>query len=60
MLAKIYLCFIDYSKAFDRVHHEQLIESLKKVGLEGKDVNLIASLHWNQKTAIRIEDQLLV
>ena len=25
-----YLCFIDYSKAFDRVHNNQLIECLQK------------------------------
>ena len=54
----LYLCFIDYSKAFDRVHHAQLIECLKKIGLDGKDINLIGSLYWNQKAAIRIEDQL--
>ena len=54
----LYLYAIDYSKAFDRVHHAQLIECLKKIGLDGKDINLIASLYWNQKAAIRIEDQL--
>ena len=54
----LYLCFIYYSKAFDRVHHAQLIECLNKIGLDGKDINLIASLYWNQKAAIRIEDQL--
>ena len=54
----LYLCFIDYSKAFDRVHHAGLIERLQKIGLNGKDINLIASLYWNQKAAIRIEDQL--
>ena len=26
--------------------------------MDGKDVNLIVSLYWNQKAAIRIEDQL--
>ena len=26
--------------------------------MDGKDVNLIASLYWNQKAAIRIEDNL--
>ena len=54
----LYLCFIDYSKAFDRVHHDKLITCLKSIGLDGKDINLIASLYWNQKAAIRIEDQL--
>ena len=54
----LYLCFIDYSKAFDRVHLDKLIQCLYKIGLDGKDINLIASLYWNQKAAIRIEDQL--
>lgn len=48
----------DYSKVFDRVHHAQLIDSLQKIGLDGKHVNLIASLNCNQKAAIRIEDKL--
>ena len=30
---KVYMVFIDYQKAFDRVNHEQLIEILKQEGI---------------------------
>ena len=54
----LYTCFIDYSKAFDRVHHSQLIECLERIGIDGKDIRIIANLYWQQKAAIRIEDEL--
>ena len=55
---KLYTCFIDYSKAFDRVHHSQLIECLEKIGVDGKDIRIITQLYWHQKAAIRINDEL--
>lgn len=30
----IFLCFVDYKKAFDRVKHKKLINSLKKIHVE--------------------------
>ena len=54
----MYTCFIDYSKAFDRVHHSELIQCLEKIGIDGKDIRIITNLYWHQKAAIRIEDQL--
>ena len=54
----MYTCFIDYSKAFDRVHHSELIQCLEKIGVDGRDIRIITNLYWHQKAAIRIEDQL--
>ena len=34
----VFACFIDYSKAFDKIHHTELIESLNKINLDGKDI----------------------
>ena len=34
----VYICFIDYSKAFDSVKHEKLINCLKEIHLDGKDI----------------------
>ena len=42
----LYTCFIDYSKAFDRIHHATLIECLEKIGKDGKDIRIIANLYW--------------
>ena len=54
----LYTCFIDYSKAFDRVHHDQLITCLERIGIDGKDIRIIANLYWYQKAAIRIDNEL--
>ena len=44
----VYVCFIDFSKAFDRVKHTELVEVMKEVGLESRDVGIISNLYWNQ------------
>ena len=54
----IYACFIDYEKAFDRVHHESMINCLKDIGLNGKDIKVIANLYWTQKAFIQLDQDL--
>ena len=54
----LYTCFIDYSKAFDRVHHEQLINCLERIEIDGKDIRIITNLYWHQKAAIKIDNEL--
>ena len=54
----MYTCFIDYAKAFDRVHHIQLIQCLERIGIDGKDIRIIGNLYWQQKAAIRVGDDL--
>ena len=54
----IYLCFIDYEKAFDRVKHEKIIECIENLDIDGKDISLIRNLYWNQKAYMRPEDGL--
>ena len=51
----LYMCFIDYEKAFDRVNHEKLIQCLQQVDINGKDLKLIRNLYWNQKAFIRTD-----
>jgi hypothetical protein len=53
---RIYVCFIDYKKAFDRVFHAKLIEALKRLEIDGKDLNLITNLYWQQTASIKTED----
>lgn len=54
----VYLCFIDYEKAFDRVRHQQMLEILQRVGLDNRDLRIIANLYWNQRANVRVEDAL--
>ena len=50
---ELYACFIDYSKAFYTVNHEQLISSLSETLVDDKDIAVIAHLYWQQIARIR-------
>ena len=49
----IYLCCIDYTKAFDRVRHDKLIEIMKRTGIPNHEIRLIANLYRKQKASAR-------
>ena len=51
----VYACFIDYEKAFNRVNHEQVIQGLRDIGINGTDVNLVVNPYWIQRAAVRLE-----
>lgn len=53
---KVYLCFIDYQKAFDRVQHGKLLGELQKLNLDGKDLRIIQNLYWNQEATLKYLD----
>ena len=53
----MYTCFIDYSKAFDSVKHEKLINCLKEIHLDGKDIQLITNLYWDQSASVRCNNE---
>ena len=55
---KVYVCYIDYEKAFDRVNHEKLIDALKRIGVRERDVRFIRNLYWKQKAYIRVQEEL--
>ena len=49
----VYLCFIDYTKAFDRVRHDEIIKELTKLRIDGKDLRIIKNMYWGQTAAMR-------
>ncbi len=53
-----FMCFIDYTKAFDKIQHEELMNLLQETDLDGKDLRLIRNLYWEQKACIRIGTDL--
>nr|ADF18552.1 endonuclease-reverse transcriptase [Bombyx mori] len=57
MQTDVFLCFIDYEKAFDRVKHHQLFSLLCDIGLDGKDVRIIRNLYEKQVATIRVENE---
>jgi hypothetical protein len=54
----VYMCFIDYEKAFDTVRHPKLLELLQEKGIDARDIQLIANLYWNQTANIKIENEI--
>ena len=55
----IYICFIDYEKAFDRVNHQKMIESmLTTTTIDPKIIKIITNLYWSQEAFVRTEDGL--
>src|SRR5215469_3350916 len=53
----LYLCFVDYEKDFDKVKHEDLTKMLERLEIDGKDLRIIKNLYWNQKVAVKIDDE---
>ena len=52
----LYCCFIDYTKAFDRVQHNNLFEILNDLDLADKDIRLLQDIYFNQTANIRFND----
>ena len=50
---KLFLCFVDYQKAFDRVKHDKLAEIMEKVGVPELERRLITNLYWRQHATVR-------
>ena len=42
----LYLCFIDYSKAFHKIEHSDLFDVLLRYNCDGKDLKVIRNLYW--------------
>ena len=49
----VYICFIDYTKAFDKGKHHMMIECLTELGIPNKELLSITEMYWEQQTVIR-------
>jgi len=49
----ISICFIDYAKAFDSVHHNQLWKILKEMGISDHLTCLLRNLYAGQEATVR-------
>ena len=47
--SNLYICFVDFEKAFDSVHRETLWKLLKIYGIPDKLVNMIKAMYRNSK-----------
>ena len=49
----IYVCFLDYAKAFDCVDHNKLWNILKEMGIPGHVTGLLTNLYAGQEATVR-------
>lgn len=49
----LFICFVDYKKAFDRVKHKAILQQLESIGIDDKDLRLIQNLYYSQTATIR-------
>ena len=54
----LYLCFIDYTKAFDKLRHEEIMSILDSLNIDGKDLIIVRNIYWEQTAAMRIGNDL--
>ena len=49
----MYICFVDFEKAFDRVNWVKMMETLKGLGIDWRDRRMIHQLYMNQNAVVR-------
>jgi hypothetical protein len=55
---KLFMCFIDFQKAFDSVWHKGLFYKLRTLGLNGKLIDLIEDIYHKTKCAVKQGDKV--
>ena len=59
MQKDIYMCFVDYTKGFDRTEHNEMIHFLDDIdSVDDKDLHLIQTLYYQQYAKIRVNSKL--
>ena len=55
---KIYACFVDLKKAYDSINHQKLFTHLRKLGLNGKLLDLVENIYSKTKCAIKVNGKI--
>jgi len=55
---KVYVCYVDYEKAFDHVDWTKLMMILQNIGVDWRDRKLIWNLYNKQVAYVGIKDGL--
>src|ERR1043165_3056160 len=52
----VYVCFVDFEKAFDRVDWLKMMETLASIQVDWRDRRLIRELYMCQEAAVRVAE----
>ena len=52
----IYICFVEFENAFDRINWMKLMQVLESIQVDWKDRRLIKDIYMNQVAVIRVAD----
>ena len=54
----VYVCFIDCTKAFDRVRLDEIITQLAQLKIDGKDLQVYKNMYWAKTAAMRDDGEI--
>ena len=54
----LFTCFVDFSKAFDSIWRQALIQKVSNIGIHGKFLNIIKSIYTTTTNSIIVNDKL--
>ena len=54
----MYVYLLNHTEAFDRIRHQGMLEMLKRLNIDGKDIQPIWNLYWEQTAAIGINNEV--
>ena len=54
---EMYVCFVDFEKAFDRVNWVKMMNILQKAGVDWRDRRVISDLYMRQEVCMKINDE---
>src|SRR5688572_16803738 len=54
----LFMCFVDFKKAFDSIAHETLWMTMIEMGFPGHIINLLTKLYWEQKARVKVAGTL--
>ena len=57
MQQDLHLCLIDYSKAFDKVKHGTLLDTLQSLDIDGKDIRVLRNLYCELKAGVEVKNE---
>ena len=53
----VFICFVDFEKAFNRKELTKMLDILEKLGIDWRDRRLIMNLYLNQKAVVKIQQE---